>query len=177
MKFQNIILSMLLTAVVLAGCASGPKGQYYSNYETPKPTKNKAQLVIYQTAFFGVQRSPSIKVDGVEKCDLSTKSFFVTEVSPSKDTFVTAGLWDSFGVSQLHLSTKAGERYYIRFKYLTPDANPGILFGAVGGAIGGAVTAPDEFEDTNPLQRIEEKVALRQLEGVQEALSCKGEHQ
>lgn len=159
MKKSPLILSLIL----LTGCAgNGP------SFDASRMPVNaaKAALVIYRpSSLMGALESPAIAVNGSEKCDLSTGSFFYAE-APAGATKISSSLYGGSVKSSMSTDLKAGQTYYIK---VAPGAAQ-----AIGGGLGalGAMATYDD-EGIYKIRLVDSSQAHDELRSTKQTMSCK----
>lgn len=136
-----------LALLVLAACASGKP---YDAANISKAAKDTAQLIVYRpNALVGMIETHNFKINDAYVCDLSSGSYFVTNIQPGKAKLV-ASQYGGRVNSGLTARFEGGKRYYVR---VTPDTGKAVLggigmgFGALGGAVSGAINEPVTVND------------------------------
>jgi hypothetical protein len=122
MNKLKIWFGVMATALLLTGCATGPK---YSVYRTTLalPPPGMGRIWFYRrSVFFGDGLEPSIKLDGTKVGDSIAGSFFQVETSPGAHNVSTA-TEKKYDVT-VSVTTNADS--YVQFYIL-----PGILIGRV----------------------------------------------
>jgi len=152
------ILSLCLFSIMLSACAGG--GAQFNEASIKKPTKSKAQFVIYRTStLMGALEAPTVSIQDKPVCDLPTGTYFVTEATQGK-VKISLSLYGGNVKSSLYGDYKGGRTYYIR---LSPNSGT-----AISGGFGvlGAVVNEASQDDTSPyqLRNVDENSALSNLE-------------
>jgi hypothetical protein len=120
MKFASVLL---LSAVLLAGCATVPPPPPFTapvaDQTLPPPPPDKAQIVFIQafkpigieqfTGIFEVRDTDRELLGG-----LTSRSRFVKVVAPGPHLFMSNG----FGASFLRANVEAGKRYYVLSRFV-----------------------------------------------------------
>jgi hypothetical protein len=127
---KTLILSALIVATCLTGCASVPMAskeddQMRKQFSTP--AKGASGLYIYRNTNFGGALKKSVYVDGLLIGETAPMVYFYKEVEPGEHKLSTES---EFSPNDLLLKTEGGKNYFIQQQ---------IKFGLV---VGGAKLEP-----------------------------------
>ena len=151
---------MAAICFVLSGCAAA--GPAYNAQEIPKAPAGKAQIIVYRAGgLLGAGESPTIQINGHDKCELPQGSFFIAEEQPGK---ADIGL-KTYGQVITHgtASAQAGKTVYVEV-----TVNGG---GAVGGGFG-AIGALIANEGPYSIRAVPAETARDDLAGTKQSQSC-----
>lgn len=81
-------LVLISLAIVLSGCASGPKFQQYSEQLSPL-SDDQTRVFIYRPGSGASSVNPGIKIDGKTVGQVPAKSFIVANIKPGGRLFTT----------------------------------------------------------------------------------------
>lgn len=113
MKTSIINLMLVLTLVVMAGCAStvpmASNEQDVASKTFKAPSPNMAGVYIYREGAFGKALKKKIQIDGVVIGETGYKTYFHKEIAPGLHTLATES---EFGDNTLQFSADAGKNYY-----------------------------------------------------------------
>lgn len=154
---------LLLPLILLTAC--GGTGPAFDTSETPS-SASSATLVIYRpSSFIGSALSPATFINGDEKCDLPSGSFYYASV-PAGNLKVEYLFTRPSNKLAYGMNVQADHTYYIR---ISPDKAQ-ILGGEFGAA--GSLAASDNQGPYN-IQLVDKSQALHDLQSTKQTMSCK----
>ncbi|MBB5190584.1 uncharacterized protein YceK [Silvimonas terrae] len=105
------LLIALIGLMVLAGCASVPKGDAQQDLALKqfKAPAEKAGLYVYRNENFGAAIKMNVLLDNKQLGDTAAKTYLYTEVAPGKHQLVSKSETDSV----LDFDAVAGKIYYV----------------------------------------------------------------
>lgn len=162
MKKSLLISSLIL----LTGCAG--TGAAFNAAQTPRPS-SKAELIIYRpSSIVGAMFSPTTFINGVEKCDLPSGSFYYASVR-SGIVKIEYSMLENSAKSSYSLDVQAGHKYYIR---VSPDRMKAVAgnFGLVGAI---AANSASDNEGAYSMGLADPSQAKDELESTKQTTSCK----
>jgi len=121
MKFKTITLSLLLPILALAGCASGPKFNEYSN-NIPVLSDDAGRVYVYRTSAFGAAIQPSVRIDGEVVGKSVPKGFFYVDRLAGSHEISTS----TEAKRSLTLNLEPGDEKYVRL-----EVKMGLLVGHI----------------------------------------------
>ncbi len=111
MKSKFLVLPLILSILILSGCASGPTYKEYSGNIPDTPSDN-GRIYIYRTATFGAIVQPVVKINGEVAGKAVPKGFFFVD-RPAGSYEISAS---TEAKRSLTLSLEAGEERYVRLE-------------------------------------------------------------
>ncbi len=111
MKYKIIALSLIISALTLTGCASGPTFTEYAA-NIPEVPADSGRIYVYRTATFGAAVQPGIRVNGEVAGKAVPKGFFFID-RPVGSYEVSAS---TEAKRSLTLNLDSGEEKYVRLE-------------------------------------------------------------
>lgn len=109
------LLSSVLGALLLAGCASVPMESAQENAKLksfPAPQSNMAGLYIYRDSFVGKALKKNVYVDSECVGETADRTFFYKQVAGGKNHEVSTE--SEFSDNKLSIFTEPGKNYFVR---------------------------------------------------------------
>lgn len=111
MKSKNCVIPVLLTVLMLVGCASGPTYNEVAGTIEPTP-QGEGRIYIYRTTAFGAAIRPAIRLDGEIVGKAIPKGFFYID-RPAGTYQISAS---TEAKRSLSLNLEAGDQKYVRLE-------------------------------------------------------------
>ena len=122
---------LILAALYLAGCASGPKYAEGADSIT-QPDAEMARIYIYRTTVLGAAVQPDVKLNDEVVGKATAKGFFYVDVEPGNYRVMTSTEVDR----HLSLVMEAGQTRYVRLNismgFFVGHVYPELVDNAVG---------------------------------------------
>ncbi len=133
------LLTFLLAAVALAGCASGPA---YEEYESQIQAvgDGDGRIYMYRTSSLGAAVQPAITVNGDAVGKAVPKGFFYVDLAPGDYTIAAS----TEAKRSLDVTLDAGEEMYVRL-----EIKMGAFVGHIKPVLVEAAVGKEEIKKTN----------------------------
>jgi len=108
-----VLLSSILLALLMSGCASVPKASKEKDAAAKTftaPTDGQSGIYIYRNSFVGQALKKNVYIDGKLVGESSNKVFFYNQVAPGTHKLSTES---EFSDNALELKTEAGKNYFV----------------------------------------------------------------
>lgn len=107
-------IGVLLSASVLAGCASVPMASQQEDAAAKTfstPAEAKAAIYVYRDSNFGASLKKLVTLDGKPLFQSAPHTYYYEQISPGKHTLATES---EFGDNSLEFTADAGKMYFFR---------------------------------------------------------------
>lgn len=144
MRSRRCLLGPLFFSLVVIGCATN-RGAPYAELKADleAPAANRARLIVFRDgSWIGATRTPTVNVNGADRCDLPRAGFFSADLEPG-DVTISSQLWDKPGVSSTRLSLQPATVTYVRMRFEPNRIRGSILAGFVGYYIGAQMSGTE----------------------------------
>lgn len=111
MNYKNYLALVLLSALFMTGCASGPSYSDYAGNIQPVSADN-GRIYLYRTAVVGAAVQPGVKVNGEVVGKAKPKGFFYVD-RPAGTYEISAS---TEAKRSLSITLDAGEEKYVRLE-------------------------------------------------------------
>ena len=131
MKFKFQFLSVILSLIVLTGCATGPSFQEQSA-SIPTASPDSARIYVYRTAVLGAAIQPAVKVNDEIVGKAVPKGFFYID-RPAGNYTISAS---TEAKRNLTIALEPGDERYVRLEVkiglLVAQVKPVLVENSIG---------------------------------------------